>query len=208
MEHIDNTIRNIIFDLGGVLIDLDINLTGKAFEALGMSQPTDENELLQRAKVYSGLETGEISSDVFRNAIRAISKLSPSNDKIDDAWNAMLLDFPKERVEVLLRLGKKYRLFLLSNSNAIHHKAYTFKFRHDHGFEMSSLFEKAYYSFEMKMKKPSPDIFRKVLEENNLKAFKTLFIDDTIENITAALALDFKVHHIANGEDISRLFSD
>jgi glucose-1-phosphatase len=206
MEQKNNLIKNIVFDLGGVLIDLDIKRTGIAFEALGMSQPADEEEIKRRALIYSGLETGEISSEAFRKAIRDIAVTPPTDSAIDNAWNAMLLDFPPQRVEVLLNLRKRYRLFLLSNSNAIHHKSYSDKFRQDHGFEMSSLFEKEYYSFEMNMKKPSPVIFQKVLDESRIKADETLFIDDTLDNINAAAKIGFRVHHIVNGADITLLF--
>jgi glucose-1-phosphatase len=208
MERTEIKIHNIIFDLGGVLIDLDINLTGIAFAKLGINQPADEIELLRRTKVYTGLETGEISASVFRKSLREISTTLPSDSAIDDAWNAMLLDFPADRVTLLLNLGKKYRLFLLSNSNAIHHKCYTDKFRQVNGFEMNSLFERAHYSFEMKMKKPSPEIFQKVLAENQLLANETLFIDDTMDNIKTAAGLGFKVHHIHDGEDMIQLFSN
>jgi len=202
------TIHNIIFDLGGVLIDLDIKRTGKAFGELGITEPVGEDEMMRRARIYSGLETGEISSLNFRNAIREISTTSPSDSAIDAAWNAMLLDFPAQRVEVLLNLRKKYRLFLLSNSNVIHHKSYTDKFRQDHGFEMNSLFERTYYSFEVHMKKPASDIFFKVIADYKILAEETLFIDDTLENIKTAEVLGFKVHQIVNGEDVATLFRD
>jgi|WetSurMetagenome_2_1015567.scaffolds.fasta_scaffold444317_2 glucose-1-phosphatase len=207
MKHSETNLKNIIFDLGGVLIDLDISRTGHAFGALDIREPVDMSEHERRAKVYSELETGQISPQVFRKAIRNISPVTPSDDAIDAAWNAMLLDFPASRAEVLLSLGKKCRLFLLSNSNAIHHEFYTKRFKRDYGFEMDSLFERAYYSFKMHIKKPDPEIFLKVMAECGLRADETLFIDDSFENIRTAAALGLIVHHIVNGEDVAHLLS-
>jgi putative hydrolase of the HAD superfamily len=208
MENSETKLRNIIFDLGGVLIDLDISRTGKAFGTLGVPEPIDEAEHLRRAMVYSGLETGAITPETFRNAIRGISPFSISDIAIDYAWNAMLLDFPVARVEILTNLRRKYRLFLLSNSNAIHYEFYTNRFRQDYSYEMDSLFEKVYYSFEMHMRKPNQDIFQKVIADNELLAFETLFIDDSIENIQTAARLGLQAHHLVNGEDVVRLFRD
>jgi glucose-1-phosphatase len=207
MNLTETFLRNIIFDLGGVLIGLDISRTTAAFASLKINEPRDADEYERRAKVYSGLETGVISPGAFREAIREISAAEPSDDEIDAAWNAMLLDFPADRVETLRNLGKRYRIFLLSNSNAIHYSYYTQRFRQSYGFEMDSLFEKAYYSCELNMKKPDPEIFLKVIAESGLSAEETLFIDDSQENIRAAASLGMKVHQIVDGEDISQLFN-
>ncbi|MFZ4706377.1 MAG: HAD family hydrolase [Bacteroidales bacterium] len=208
MKHSETNLRNIIFDLGGVLIDLDISRTGSAFSALGISEPSNETEILSRSAIYSGLETGEVSPRDFRNAIRDISTDVLPDTAIDNAWNAMLLDFPATRKDLLLQLGKNYRLFLLSNSNVIHYQFYTERFRRAYGFEMDSLFEKAYYSFEMHLHKPEQDIFLKLLADSSLHANKTLFIDDSLENIKTAATLGFTVHQIVNGEDVTHLFTD
>ena len=201
-------IRNIIFDLGGVLIDLDIARTVEAFTLLGIQEPLHEAELKRRAIMYLGLETGTVSPDLFREAIRKLSPLRPSDEAIDQAWNAMLSDFPEKRVKTLQKLNKNYRIFLLSNSNVIHYKFYANKFKRDYAMEMDSLFEKAYYSFEMNMCKPSSEIFQKVLELNGLLAEETLFIDDTIVNVIAATALGIKSHQLLPGQDMVDLFRD
>lgn len=190
------------------MIDLDISKTSQAFGELDIKEPDDTAEQERRSKIYSGLETGDISPDDFRKAIREISASAPTDESINAAWNAMLLDFPAARAEVLKKLGKHYRVFLLSNSNAIHYRFYTKRFKQDFGFEMDSLFEKAYYSFEMHMKKPDLEIFLRVLEENGLRADETLFIDDSPENIKTAATLGLKVHQIKNGQDVIHLFSD
>jgi glucose-1-phosphatase len=208
MENKGNSIRNIIFDLGGVLIDLDISKTSLAFGKLDIKEPADAAEQERRSKIYSGLETGQISPHDFRTAIRDISTSAPTDDTINAAWNAMLMDFPENRKELLLHLGQEYRLFLLSNSNAIHYEYYAGRFKRDYGFEMDALFEKAYYSYKMHLKKPDPEIFLKVIEESGLRADETLFIDDSPENIKTAAIMGFKVHQINNRLDVTHLFSD
>ena len=208
MNHRKSIIRNIIFDLGGVLIDLDVAQTVKAFNELAIPLPADQAELERRAVMYSGIETGTVSLDLFREAIRELSPLLPSDDAIDAAWNAMLSDFPEKRVETLQKSGKNYRLFLLSNSNAIHYQFYANRFKRDYAMEMDSLFEKAYYSFRMNMCKPRPEIFQKALEQSGLLAEETLFIDDTSDNVIAASALGIVVHQLMPGQDMVDLFRD
>lgn len=203
-----STIRNIIFDLGGVLIDVDVSRTVKAFSDLGVMVPTDAAELERRAIMYLGLESGTVSPDLFREAIRKLSPQWPSSEAIDAAWNAMLSDFPVKRVKTLQELRKNYRIFLLSNSNEIHYKFYAGKFKDCYAMEMNTLFEKAYYSFAMKMCKPNAEIFQKVLEQSKLRAEETLFIDDTENNVIAAKSLGIISHHLVPGQDIVDLFRD
>jgi glucose-1-phosphatase len=206
MEKSKSAIRNIIFDLGGVLIDLDLDRTVKAFSKLAIPVPADLAEAERRAVMYSGLETGTVSDDLFRAAIRELSPLSPSDEAIDAAWNAMLSGFPQNRVKTLRQLNKHYRVFLLSNSNAIHYRYYATRFKEDYAMEMDSLFEQAYYSFKLKMCKPHPEIFQIVLEQSGLLAEETLFIDDTADNVIAAAALGITVHQLLPGQDMGDLF--
>lgn len=206
MNRWKSNIRNIIFDLGGVLIDLDVSLTVKSFSALAIPVPADADELERRALTYSGFEAGTVSPDLFREAIRELSPLRPSNEAIDTAWNAMLSDFPEKRVKTLQKLIKNYRIFLLSNSNVIHYQFYAERFKRDYAIEMDSLFEKAYYSFEMNMCKPNAEIFQNVLEQSMLLAEETLFIDDNSDNVIAATALGIKSHQLVPGQDMVDLF--
>jgi glucose-1-phosphatase len=208
MNHSKSAIQNIIFDLGGVLIDLDVTRTVKAFSDLDIPIPADLAEIERRAVMYRGLETGTLSPGLFREAIRELSPLLPSDEAIDNAWNAMLSDFPEKRVETLQKLKGNYRVFLLSNSNAIHYQYYRNRFKRDYAIEMNSLFEQAYYSFEMNICKPQPEIFQKVLVQSGLRAEETLFIDDTADNVTAASALGILTHQIMPGQDMVDLFSD
>ena len=208
MNNSKSAVRNIIFDLGGVLIDLDVTQTVKAFSELAIPEPADLAELERRALMYSGLETGTVSADVFRKAIRELSQMRLSDEAIDTAWNAMLSDFPEKRVKTLRKLSENYRIFMLSNSNAIHYQFYTNGFKRDYAMEMDSLFEQAYYSFKMNMCKPHPEIFQKVLHQSRLLAEETFFIDDNADNVIAAAALGIITHQLVPGQDMTDLFWD
>jgi len=180
-------IKNIIFDLGGVLLNIDYLATIKSFENLGI---TDFEKLFSQANqihLFDKLDTGLISPDEFRNEIRNISGLNISNQDIDNAWNAMLLDMPKHRILLLENAKKHYRTFLLSNTNAIHYPEYSKYLLAEHGYaSLSMLFEKQYLSHEIKLRKPNIEAFQYILSENNLKPSETLFIDDTAQHVTGA----------------------
>jgi putative hydrolase of the HAD superfamily len=180
------SIKNIIFDLGNVIINIDPKLSVQAMSKLGFKDFERSYSLLSQSNLFDSLEKGLITPDQFHNEINAELKTKVSSDEINKAWGAMLLDFPVKRIKLLQILAKKYRLFLLSNTNIIHFHQYNNDLINQFGFGLNSLFEKAYYSFEMGLRKPDPEIFEQVLEESNLNPFETLFIDDLDKNIDVA----------------------
>ncbi len=180
-------LKNIIFDLGGIFMNIDYNLTEQAFIDLGV--PQFPNMFTQHLvnDLFEQLETGKISPEEFYNNFRKATNSQLSNEQIKTAWNAMLLDFPVERLHWLEAISKKYKVFLFSNTNQIHYDAFLEIFRKDTGVqEINTYFIKAYYSHEMGMRKPYPASFQKILDEQNLIAAETLFIDDTYKNIVGA----------------------
>lgn len=195
-------INTIIFDFGDVFINLDKQATINSLKKLGLSQ---WNEDLNQLNLQ--FEKGQISQENF---LLGIQKHVPnaSIDEILNAWNAILLDFPLRRLEFVQKLSKKYRLFLLSNTDAIHIET----FERENGVSFYSdfyqCFEKIYFSFEMGMRKPDPEIFNYILKKHDLSAKRTLFIDDKKENTDAALLLGFQVWNLQVGkEDVVELFS-
>jgi putative hydrolase of the HAD superfamily len=180
-------IKSIIFDLGGVLLNLDYNLTVKAFETIGI---TDSEQLFSKKSqttFFDDFETGKISAIEFRTEIRQIISQSISDEQIDNAWNAMLLDFPTERFDFLKKISKSHRIFLLSNTNEIHmswFKNYINQLFGENVF--FHLFEVAYLSNEMGMRKPHKEIFDFVVTQNNLNPINTLFIDDSPQHLVGA----------------------
>ncbi len=200
-------IKNIIFDLGGVVLNIDYEITINEFKKLGLLNYDKLFTKLSQNKIFDLLETGEISPNVFINELKNITNKKINDNEIIDAWNAMLLDFPKQRIELLKKLKQKYRTFLLSNTNEIHLKAYnkilfdTFKIK-----DLSGIFEKEYYSHIIGMRKPDLQIFKFVLAENNLNPNETLFIDDSPQHIASAKKIGINAYHLTNNETICDIF--
>ena len=196
-------LKNIIFDFGGVIINIDYRLTARAFEKLGVDN--FENLFSQKAQshLFDKLETGKIAPPDFRNELRDIINLNLSDEQIDAAWNAMLLDYPKHRLDFLRNIQQHYRTFLLSNTNQIHKDCYYRSLHNEHSFNnLDVLFEKLYFSHEVGLRKPDPAIYKLVLDQNRLKPEETLFIDDSLQNLATPQSLGIQVYHLTNGEDI------
>jgi glucose-1-phosphatase len=180
-------IRNIIFDLGGVILNIDYQATFQAFKALGVTQFDRFFTQASQINLFDRFDKGEISSEEFRDKIRAITGLPLTDKAIDRAWNAMLLDLPWHRMELLEGVKRNYRTFLLSNTNAIHFPAFLEYLQRE--FRIDSLdpwFEKQYLSHEIGMRKPDPEVYRHILGENDLDPAQTLFIDDTSQHVEGA----------------------
>jgi len=180
-------IKNIIFDLGGVLLNIDYNRTINAFKELGMTDFDNFFTQAAQTQLFDRLDKGTISPANFRKELRKITGLNPTDQQIDDAWNAMLLDMPPERVNLLQKVGKNYRTFLLSNTNAIHYPVYMEYMSQTFGVEdLAHLFEKQYLSYQMGMRKPKKEIYETVVSENELNPQQTLFIDDSSQHVAGA----------------------
>lgn len=196
-------IRNVIFDLGGVIINLDYSKTRAAFIALGVRDFDAIYSQSQQSGFFDGLDKGIISPAEFRNEIRKHISHAVSDDAIDEAWNAMLLDVPSEKIELLKKLKEKYNLFLLSNTNVIHVKSFSAQLMRVYGTpDFSPYFTKWYYSCDIRMRKPDAEIFYHVLRENNLKAEETLFIDDSIQHIRGAESCGINTIFLEKGESL------
>jgi glucose-1-phosphatase len=201
-------IKNIIFDWGGVITDLHFDATKRAFHELGLSVFDEKVPHDPRDKIFLPLEIGRISPGEFRNSIRKLSSKTLSDEMIDGAWNAMLGALPPERWKVLESARTLYRTFLLSNTNAIHLDYYFNYLQGIYGtFGYVHLFEKAYFSFELHLRKPNRDIFEYVLRDSRLNADETLLIDDSYENIETALGLGMQVIHLKKPLTLVDLFN-
>lgn len=190
-------IKNIIFDFGGVLLNIDYMLTEKAFIELGVSNFATLYNQHKASDLFEQLETGKISPDDFYNHFRAISKTNVTNEQIKDAWNAMLLDLPIERIEWLQKIKNKYNIFLYSNTNQIHYDCFinTLNKNLPNNF-FETLFIKTYYSHSCGFRKPYPESYLKIIEEQQLNKAETLFIDDTLINIEGAKIAGLQTIHI------------
>lgn len=182
-----SSIKNIIFDLGGVIINIDPKRTYNAFAKLSNSDLESSVAKFQELKVFEKYEAGEFTNSEFRNFLKSALNLSQSDFEIDQAWNELLLDIPPERIELIQKLRDKYKLYLLSNTNNIHIIGVNQILQESTGIpHLNHLFDKVYLSYEMKQSKPYVEIYERVLNEQGLVASETLFIDDNKDNIEGA----------------------
>ena len=193
-----DSIKNIVFDLGDVIINIDVPRAAQSFATLSGRETTEVIRLFEEGKVFRQFETGQLDAPGFRSHVRQLLDNSDWEDaEIDTAWNSLLLDLPADRVELLKQLGKKYRLFLLSNTSSIHIEALNKILHQASGVSnLDDLFEKIFLSYEMGIMKPHPDIYQRVLEEAGIRAEETLFLDDNADNIRAASALGIQTIHV------------
>ena len=199
-------IKNIIFDLGGVLLNIDYNKTSKAFQQLGFENFDELFSQLKANELFEDLETGKISEDAFYKEVQKFATQEVDQKDIFIAWNAMLLDFRKSSLDFLVSIKDKYRLFLLSNTNIIHLTEFKKILQKETGkASLDGYFIKSYYSHEINLRKPYKDIYEFILKDGNMKAEETLFIDDTSSNIEAAKELGIKTHLLLAGERIEEL---
>lgn len=180
-------IRNIIFDYGGVIIDLAMQRTEDAFIQLGVQDfHLHFNQLIQSA-VFDQFDKGKITEQEFHLQLNLELGTQLSDEQINDAWNAMLGGIPPEKLKLLQDIKRRFRTFLLSNTNIIHLKQLTKYMVQSLGRpNLDPYFEKVYYSFVVGLRKPDAAIFLKVLEENNLLPAETLFIDDSPQHVEGA----------------------
>ncbi len=203
-------VKNIIFDLGGVILNIDYNKPVLAFEQLGAKDFESLFTQQNQSEVFSQLERGEITPAQFRKKLREYLGAEVTDNQIDDAWCTILGDLPSDRI-VLLKMLKKmnYRLFLLSNTNSIHIRGFTEYLNKTYGKNLfENLFEKVYYSSQIGMRKPTKKIFQHVLRENNLTPEETLFIDDSAQHIETASAMGFKTLLLKEPETINSYFKE
>jgi putative hydrolase of the HAD superfamily len=199
-----NRYRNIVFDLGGVILNLDLQRTSDAFRKLGFADFDNVYGQLKQSDVFDRFDKGHISENDFRRALAEHLPETVTAAEIDSAWNAMLLDLPAERIRFLETINKTHRIFLLSNTNEIHVRAFEAYLQQAFGFSnFNHIFEKAYYSCRIGLRKPDREIFDFVLAENNLQPAETLFIDDSPQHVEGARKAGITGFWIRDGKSIT-----
>ncbi|MEO6232277.1 MAG: HAD family phosphatase [Ferruginibacter sp.] len=199
-------IKNIIFDLGGVLLNIDYNRTSQAFKKLGVLGFDDLYSQANANHLFEALETGAIEEDEFYETIDTYCLPETTQRQMEEAWNKMLIDFREGSLEFLKKLSDKYNLYLLSNTNSIHLTAFNKILADQTGQNsLDAYFIKSYYSHLIKLRKPYPSTYQWVLRDAGLKADETLFIDDSINNIKGANEAGLQTHLLLHSEKIQDL---
>ena len=202
----DKKIKNIVFDLGGVLVDLDFKTAINGLQQAGFVNVKEQLMAFDQGGIFQKFELGEMTAEEFRTAIRENSTVTLTDEEIDALWNAMLLEIPREKLELILDLRGKYMVYLLSNTNSIHWDYVCKNAFNYRGFRVNDYFEETFLSYEMHLAKPNKAIFEKVLHDANLLPEETLFIDDSEANCKAAEEVGIHAHHYHIGDDLSKVF--
>lgn len=195
-------IKNIIFDLGGVVIDLGFDKMVKQFDLLGVENFGNYFNPLTQVAFFEQLELGEISPEEFYGKFRETFLTELSNEQIKATWNLILEDFEPQRMKLLDQLSKRYALYLFSNTNAIHAACFEAKCLTQMGRSLPSYFQKTFYSHELHLRKPDVLAFQEVMKQAGLLVQETLFIDDNPDNIAGAKKLGLKTYHLISPQTI------
>lgn len=201
-------IRNIIFDLGGVLLNINPLLS---LNELGKISRMDVSELkirLEESGVFEKFDTGRYNPSQFRNELCRIIGQNVEDSELDRIWNSLLLDFPASRVKMVKELKENYSVFLLSNTNSIHYLHYTTSFFNTYQTRFEDLFDSLFLSFEMGMHKPDAGIYKHMLNTANLVPSECLFIDDLLPNVKAAFQQGIPGIHLSGEHDVTDYFKN
>lgn len=194
------SIKNLIFDLGGVILDLSVDHTLKAFALHAGIEKEKAHHIFTTAAGFEEYEKGAISDEAFRDFVREAYNITSDNQTIDKCWNAMLRGIPQVKLDLLIRLQSEFQVFLLSNTNGIHldHINQVMLPQINGSTSLDSYFNKAYYSHRMLKRKPDAEIFEQVIDENHLVPEQTLFLDDNAVNIEGAKFVGLRTIHVTS----------
>lgn len=201
-------IKNIVFDLGNVLLNLDFDASIQSFQKLGLTSEVVNRQQAYANTVFYELETGKTTPEEFRKKVRGILNNPEATDQqIDEAWCAMIRDIPAKRVGMLKELSTNFNVYLFSNTNAIHINRLHNEFRNIYEIEFPSLFVKDFYSHEIHERKPDLASYQKVIELSGIIPEETLFVDDLEKNILGAEKAGLKTFWLKDGMEVAEVFN-
>lgn len=208
MKPVDSHIKNIIFDWGGVLINLNLPRCVKSFAALGLPVPAmnDLHEFYGKMEMIREMETGQIDVDEFCHQVRQRLTRPATNEEIVAAWNSLLEDIPPYRLEALVEVHKHYRTYLLSNTSDLHWEGERAQFNWN-GYVREDYFDHIFVSYQMHLSKPDLAIYETLLQQAGIKGDETLFIDDSPRNCLGAEAAGIHSYCLAPHEDWREMFA-
>ncbi len=202
-----SNISTLIFDLGGVIVDLDLPKCIQKFKSLGVENIEQYLSNFGQKDFFMQFEKGQIGIPAFRAEIRKLAGIELSDAQIDEAWCSFLTQIPVEKLHLLSELKKKYRILLLSNTNPLHIQTAVAEEFSKTGKTMQDFFDKCYLSFEMGMVKPDVEIFETLLADAQLKAEECLFLDDGKKNIDVAATLGIQTYWVNSNENLNFLLN-
>ena len=198
--------KNIIFDFGGVIHDIRYENVSEAFARHGIDNLSNFYSKDFQTEEMDLFEKGMITPKQYRDYIRRMTGHDLSDSVIDEIVNAILIDVPTERVELLLQLRKKYHTYLFSNTNQINYDCFTSRLKQKFGFDIfKECFDASYFSHQMHCRKPDPEGFRRIVEEQGLNPSETVFVDDIAKNLEGAHAVGIEGIHL-DGQTINDIF--
>lgn len=206
---INKDIKAIVLDFGAVLININYQLTINTFKKLGIENFDEIYSKAQQTNVFNNLETGVISPATFYNELRTLSNTTLTNQQLQNAWNAMLLNLPKYRMEFVYALKQRYKVYLLSNTNCIHEQAFMQHIRvtvgHDYFYDA---FHKVFFSHEIGLRKPNASIFEYVQHHIKLQPHQILFVDDSLQHVQGAQLCGWQAHHLLDNEEVTKVVQE
>ncbi len=199
-------IKNIIFDLGGVIYDIRYENIPEAFARMGAGNLVSLYSKAKQTDFIDRYEEGLISSDDFCEEIRRLSEVPLTNEQIKEAWNAILIDVPAPRVDFLLKLKERYNLYLFSNTNQFNYDCFTAHLKQKYGFDFfETIFKAAYFSHILHIRKPKVEGFQRIMQEQQLNPAETLFIDDSPQHVEGARRCGLQAYHLQDERSIEFL---
>jgi len=198
-------ISALIFDFGGVLINLSRHRCIDSFRTLGVRELEKYLDDFNQSGFFLELEQGKISPEQFRNEVRKLTDQTLTDEQIDQAFCSFLLDIPEEKLKLLLDLRKRFKIYLLSNTNLIHMNFCRAQHFHFNGYSMDDFFDKCYLSYELGLTKPDIRVFNAVIDDIGLAPQQCLFLDDGLKNIEQAQKTGLQTYWVKQEEDLSFL---
>ncbi len=200
--------KALLFDIGNVIIDIDYEVTVAEFQKLSRVDFSEVVSYSKQNRIFDLFETGRISVPDFFLEIKNFLKPETTDEEIVRAWNSILIDYPKFKIELLKTLKTRYRVIALSNINEIHVNAIDEAARQKlNATKFADFFHHAYYSNEIGMRKPEKEIYEFVLAEQNLKPEETFFVDDKMENVEAAKACGIQAYWLTDRNKLTELLT-
>ncbi|MEE0976854.1 MAG: HAD family phosphatase [Bacteroidales bacterium] len=200
-------IKNLLLDMGGVILDVSYQRVIETFKSYGIENFDKVYTQAKQVEIIDLFEEGKCTAEEFRDGVRKLVGKELSDEQIDKAWFSMILEIPRDVIQLLGVLKLKYRLFLFSNTNVLHIEYLKKEFERQLGFDLfNCVFDKAFFSNEIHHRKPHPESFKYVLEQAGIEAEETLFIDDSKQHLEGASKVGLNTYWLTNGETLIDLY--